>query len=184
VGIRHADHATSLYTQKLALTSKTSGGRVDCIVRLYTKGHGVCFVITVSGRSESHLARLCVLFISKLPIAASPFSLFLFASRYVLFPFLLSAFQRIGVHFLALIRDSVLKPNIALTVKSSARLLDGDSDVCGPGGHCLFSELPSCPLLLTWPLLPDASHWYTASSPGPTSGTLPSSYVLVLFVSI
>jgi hypothetical protein len=32
VGIRHADHATPLYLQKLALTSPTSGGRLVGIV--------------------------------------------------------------------------------------------------------------------------------------------------------
>jgi hypothetical protein len=33
VGIRHGDHATPLYPQKLALTSPTSGGRSVGIVR-------------------------------------------------------------------------------------------------------------------------------------------------------
>jgi hypothetical protein len=40
VGIRCADHAT-LYQQKLALTSPTSGGRSVGIVRLRTESHGV-----------------------------------------------------------------------------------------------------------------------------------------------
>jgi hypothetical protein len=37
VGIRHADHATPLYPQKMALTSPTSGGRSVSIVRSRTK---------------------------------------------------------------------------------------------------------------------------------------------------
>jgi hypothetical protein len=39
-GVRSADRATSLYPQKLALTSPTSGGRA----RSRTKGNGVCFL--------------------------------------------------------------------------------------------------------------------------------------------
>jgi hypothetical protein len=37
VGIRHADHATLLYQQKLALTSPVSGGRSVGIVRSRNK---------------------------------------------------------------------------------------------------------------------------------------------------
>jgi hypothetical protein len=37
VGIRHSDHVTHLYPQKLALTSPTSGGRSVGIVRSRTK---------------------------------------------------------------------------------------------------------------------------------------------------
>ena len=37
MGIRWADHVTPLYSQKLALTSPTGGGRSVCIVRLRTK---------------------------------------------------------------------------------------------------------------------------------------------------
>jgi hypothetical protein len=35
----------TFYTQKLALTSPTSGGRSVCIVHLRTKSHGVSFFI-------------------------------------------------------------------------------------------------------------------------------------------
>jgi hypothetical protein len=41
VGTHCADHATSLYPQKLALTSPISGGRTVGIVHLWTKSHGV-----------------------------------------------------------------------------------------------------------------------------------------------
>jgi hypothetical protein len=37
LGIRHGDHATPFYTQKLALTSPTGGGRSVGIVRSRTK---------------------------------------------------------------------------------------------------------------------------------------------------
>jgi hypothetical protein len=37
VGIRHAEYATRLYQQKLALTSPTSGGRSVGVVRSRTK---------------------------------------------------------------------------------------------------------------------------------------------------
>jgi hypothetical protein len=42
VGTRCTDHATPLYQQKLALASRTSGGRSVGIVRLLTESHGVC----------------------------------------------------------------------------------------------------------------------------------------------
>jgi hypothetical protein len=37
VGIRYADHVAALYSQKLALTSPTSGGRSICLVLSLTK---------------------------------------------------------------------------------------------------------------------------------------------------
>jgi len=37
VGTRYADHVTPLYSQKLALTSPTGGGRSVGIVRVRTK---------------------------------------------------------------------------------------------------------------------------------------------------
>jgi hypothetical protein len=48
VGIRCADQATSLYPQRLALTSPTSGGRSIGIACSRTKGHGVIIVNRVS----------------------------------------------------------------------------------------------------------------------------------------
>jgi hypothetical protein len=45
VGTRYADHALSLYPQKLALISPTSSGRSVGIVPIRTKGHGVCFLV-------------------------------------------------------------------------------------------------------------------------------------------
>jgi hypothetical protein len=44
VGIRRADHATPFYPLKLAQNFANKGGRLVGIVRLRTKGHGVCFV--------------------------------------------------------------------------------------------------------------------------------------------
>jgi hypothetical protein len=42
MGTRRADHATLLNPQNLALTSPSRGGRKVGIVRLRTRGHGVC----------------------------------------------------------------------------------------------------------------------------------------------
>jgi hypothetical protein len=44
VWIRHADNVASLYPQKLALTSLTSGGRSVCIVRTRTQATEIVFV--------------------------------------------------------------------------------------------------------------------------------------------
>jgi hypothetical protein len=44
-GKRCADHETPSIRKELALTSQTSGGRSVGIVRLRTKGHGVCFIL-------------------------------------------------------------------------------------------------------------------------------------------
>jgi hypothetical protein len=41
MGTHCADYATPLYSQKLAVTSPTIGGRSVAIVRLQTKSHGV-----------------------------------------------------------------------------------------------------------------------------------------------
>jgi hypothetical protein len=50
VGIRHADHATPLYPQKLALTSPTSGGRSVGIFRSLTQATKVsCLFCFISG---------------------------------------------------------------------------------------------------------------------------------------
>ena len=47
VGTRCADHVTSLYPQKLALTSPTGGGRSVGIVRVRTKAteFSFCFIV-------------------------------------------------------------------------------------------------------------------------------------------
>ena len=47
VGTRCADHVTSLYPQKLALTSPTGGGRSVGIVRVRTKATEFSFLVTV-----------------------------------------------------------------------------------------------------------------------------------------
>ena len=44
MGIRCTDHVT-LYPQKLALTSPTSGGRIVGIIHLRTTSHGVFFLL-------------------------------------------------------------------------------------------------------------------------------------------
>jgi hypothetical protein len=41
VETRRADHATSLYPQKLTVSSPATDGRTVGIVRLQTKGHGL-----------------------------------------------------------------------------------------------------------------------------------------------
>jgi hypothetical protein len=41
---RCADHARPLYSQKLVLTSLTSGDRSAGVVRLMIKGHGVVYI--------------------------------------------------------------------------------------------------------------------------------------------
>jgi len=46
VGTRCADHVTPLYTQKLALTSPTGGGRSVGIVRVRTKATEFLFVLS------------------------------------------------------------------------------------------------------------------------------------------
>jgi hypothetical protein len=51
VGIRCADHATSLYPQKLALTSPTSGGRSVGIVCLRAKTTEFTFLVFVLNNS-------------------------------------------------------------------------------------------------------------------------------------
>jgi hypothetical protein len=38
------DHMTTIYTQKLAQVSPTSGGRPVDMVRLQTESHGVCLI--------------------------------------------------------------------------------------------------------------------------------------------
>jgi hypothetical protein len=48
VGIRRADHATLLNSQKLALNFANKWRRSVGIVRLRTKGHGVCFVCALT----------------------------------------------------------------------------------------------------------------------------------------
>jgi hypothetical protein len=47
VGTRCFHHATRLYMQEFVLTWPKSGGQSASIVRLRTKGHGVCFVCDV-----------------------------------------------------------------------------------------------------------------------------------------
>jgi hypothetical protein len=47
MGIRYADHVDTLYSQKLALTSPTSGGRSVGEVRMRTTGHGVFVFVFV-----------------------------------------------------------------------------------------------------------------------------------------
>jgi hypothetical protein len=48
VATRYADHATSLYPQKLVLTSLISGGHSVGVVGLRTKSHGVVFYVDAS----------------------------------------------------------------------------------------------------------------------------------------
>jgi hypothetical protein len=48
----------TIYPQKLALTSPTSGGRSVGIVRSRTKGHGICFFL---GQYKFITVRLCEL---------------------------------------------------------------------------------------------------------------------------
>jgi hypothetical protein len=43
LGIRHAEHVAPPVHKKLALTSPTSGGRSDNMVRSSESGHGVLF---------------------------------------------------------------------------------------------------------------------------------------------
>jgi hypothetical protein len=45
VGIRHADHVATLYPQKLAITSPTSGGRSVAIVRSRTQTMEFCLFV-------------------------------------------------------------------------------------------------------------------------------------------
>jgi hypothetical protein len=59
VRIHCADQATPFYPQKLALTSPTSGGRSVVVVRLRTKGHGVCLF----GSSEEFVSWLMCLYL-------------------------------------------------------------------------------------------------------------------------
>jgi hypothetical protein len=58
VGIRHADYATSLYPQKLALTSPTSGGRSVDIIRYLTLVTEVIFFLISLAKKWSEL-QLC-----------------------------------------------------------------------------------------------------------------------------
>jgi hypothetical protein len=53
-GIRCADHATPLYPQKLALTSPTSGGRSDGIVRLRAKDMELLLFIIITTSAAYH----------------------------------------------------------------------------------------------------------------------------------
>ena len=60
VGTRCADHVTPLYTQKLALTSPTGGGRYVGIVRVRTKATEfslvyVCFVMITQHTTSAKL---------------------------------------------------------------------------------------------------------------------------------
>jgi hypothetical protein len=48
LGIRYADHETTLYPQKLALTSSTSGGHSIGIARLRTQATELVFVSYVA----------------------------------------------------------------------------------------------------------------------------------------
>jgi hypothetical protein len=57
MGIRCADHVT-LYPQKLALTSPTSGGRSVGIVRFRTTGHGVYLIKTEVTRWKVVISRV------------------------------------------------------------------------------------------------------------------------------
>jgi hypothetical protein len=60
LGIHHADHVASLYPQKLALTSPTSGGHSVGIVRSWTQAtEFVCFVccgLSALGESDGRLS--------------------------------------------------------------------------------------------------------------------------------
>jgi hypothetical protein len=47
VGTRRFDHATPLFSQKLALTSPASGGLLVGIIRLRTKSQGGCFLFVM-----------------------------------------------------------------------------------------------------------------------------------------
>jgi hypothetical protein len=49
-GIRRVDYATTLYPQKLALTSPTSGGRSVGIIRSRTKATELLVIITIEDR--------------------------------------------------------------------------------------------------------------------------------------
>jgi hypothetical protein len=53
MGTRCADHVTSLYLQKLALTSPTGGGRSVGIVRSRTKATEFSLVLVSDPESES-----------------------------------------------------------------------------------------------------------------------------------
>jgi hypothetical protein len=55
LGIRHTDHATPLYPQKLAITSPTSGGRSVGIVRTRTKATELVCYFTTSALIEEYL---------------------------------------------------------------------------------------------------------------------------------
>jgi hypothetical protein len=57
VGTRCADHATSLYPQNLALTSRAGGVRLVGIVRMRTEGHGgvlllFCLILVFSPQNS------------------------------------------------------------------------------------------------------------------------------------
>ena len=52
MGTRCADHVTPLYTQKLALTSPTGGGRSVGIVRVRTKAMELCVTAVYRGLSQ------------------------------------------------------------------------------------------------------------------------------------
>jgi len=62
VGTRCADHVTSLYPQKLALTSPTGSGRSVGIVRVRTKATEFSFILpTLLGFEDSGLLECYIL---------------------------------------------------------------------------------------------------------------------------
>jgi hypothetical protein len=70
-GIPCTDHATPMYSQKLTLTSPTSGGHSVGIVRSRTKATELCFDVPISSTRPPQLSLILPTPVKEMPFALS-----------------------------------------------------------------------------------------------------------------